>query len=672
MSSGAPILLVTKLHPPAVPPQAVARERLFARLADGRGLKLSLVACPAGFGKSTLLAAWREWEARPVAWVSLDEGDNDPVVLWSHVIEALARACPGLAGTELATMAATAPVLEVVLPRLVNELAELPEVSLVLDDFHRLSASSARESVAWFVDHVPASVQTVLATRADPGLPLGTLRARGQLLELRADELRFTTAEADEFLNGRLELGLDAADVDLLVARTEGWPAGLYLAALSLAGKEDKHGLVAAFDGASAHVVDFLSSEVLAAYPPEVQAFMLRTSVLERLCAPLCDAVLDLDGSGRTLDALARSNLFLIPLDDRRQWFRFHHLFAQLLRVELERREPELVPVLHRRAFQWHLEAGTTDEAIHHAVAAHAFPEAGALIAETWVHYANAGRTSSVLDWMDRFPPHLLAADRRLLLVKAWLSALRGREQEMWEAAARVRELGGLGEGPLPDGFATLESSLTMLRATFAWGDADAVLEHGTRWLSMEDPESPWRAGRHVGRRVGALLPRRARRRGAPPARDRRDRAGERPVDRRRGGDRRPVADRRHARPPRGADAPGARGGRPRARPWAARRDRGRRGPHRARRRADRRRPTRRGASRPWSGACSSGACGARSSISPTGCWRSLPRSPRSGTATARGVCSTRPARSWAPAPRRARSPPASPPSAGSSTRARS
>ena len=224
----APVLLVTKLHPPFVPAQTVARERLFEQLSGGRGLQLSLVACPAGFGKSMLLAAWREREARrrPVAWVSLDEGDDDAVVLWSHIVEALCRACPGLPHEALAATAATAPIVEVLLPRLVNELAEQGELALVLDDFHRLSGASARESIAWLVDHMPPTLQLVLSTRTDPALPLGALRAHGQLLELRADALRFTADEARAFLNGSLELGLDDADVDLLVARTEGWPAG--------------------------------------------------------------------------------------------------------------------------------------------------------------------------------------------------------------------------------------------------------------------------------------------------------------------------------------------------------------------------------------------------------------------------------------------------------------
>ena len=398
---------------------------------------------------------------------------------------------------------------------------------------------------------MPATVQLVLSTRVDPALPLGALRARGQLLELRADELRFTAAEAHEFLNARLGLGLGAEDVELLVARTEGWPAGIYLAALSLAGKPDKAGLVRAFDGTSAHVVDFLSSEVLGAYEPELQAFMLRTSVLERLCVELCDAVLGEPVSAEALESLARTNLFLLPLDDQRRWFRFHHLFAQLLRVELERREPELVPELHRRAYAWHTESGTTEEAIHHAMAAGAFAEAGDLIAGTWVYYVNGGRTSSVREWLLSFPDEVLGGDRRLLLVAAWVAALRGNERGMRWALERFRALGGADEGPLPDGFASLESSVSVLTAAFAWGDVGAVLEVGARSAELEGPESPWRpvvtwslGWAHYCN--GELESRRAL-----AARDRRARAGHRAVGGGQRGDRRPVADGRHARRPR-------------------------------------------------------------------------------------------------------------------------
>ena len=426
-------------------------------------------------------------------------------------------------------------------------------------------------------------------------------------------------AEADEFLNGRLGLDLETTDVELLVARTEGWPAGVYLAALSLVGKADKHERVRAFDGTSAHVVDYLASEVLAAHEPELQEFMLRTAVLERLCAPLCDAVLDRSTSAEALRSLARTNLFLLPLDDRRQWFRFHHLFAQILRVELERREPSVVPELHRRAMRWHRELGTADEAIHHAVAAGAFDEAGELIAATWVHYANAGRTTSVLDWLGRIPEPVLDGDPQLLAVKAWVAALRGREDDMRAAVARARGLGGLATGPLPDGFASLESSLSVLSATFGWGDVSAILEHGARSAELEGPESPWRpvitwalgwahycngdldeAERWLTETTGARAP-------------------GRPMDRRRRRGRGPLAHRGPARAPGRADAPRARGRRARRRDGPARCRRGRRGAHRPRRRARRRGPPRRGAARRWRRASSCGGSGVSRSTWSTG-----------------------------------------------------
>lgn len=490
----APVLLLTKLHPPVVPAQSVVRHRLFARLREGRGRRLTVVAGAAGFGKSTLLAAWRRVEVieRPVAWVTLDEGDDDIVVLWSHVIEALSRVCPAVDATGLRGAVATAPVLQVVLPRLLNALVDQGGVGLVLDDFHRLSDGPARASVAWFVDRLPPTVQLVVSTRTDPALPLARLRAHGALAELGVDDLRFTLDEAVEFLDTRLGLGLGVDDVRLLVARTEGWPAGLYLAALSLAGRRNKAALVRAFDGTGADVVDFLSGEVLAGYDEELQTFMVRTAVLERLCAELCDAVLERNGSAAALASLARSNLFLIPLDARRRWFRFHHLFARILRVELDRREPAAAAALHRRACAWHRAAGTTDEAIHHALAAGAHAEAGALITASWVHYANAGRASSVLDWLCRLPAEVVGGDARLLVVQAWIFALLGRRADMQGAVTRVRALGGLDDGPLPDGLASLESSLSVLRATFAWGDVGAVLDHGARSAGLEGPDSPW------------------------------------------------------------------------------------------------------------------------------------------------------------------------------------
>ena len=492
--AGQPILVGTKLHPPSVRELTIPRERLVERLRSGSDRSLTLVACPAGFGKTTLLAAWREAEAarKPVAWLTLDEGDNDPVVLWTHAIEALRRASPAVARSEAADTV-MAPVVDVVLPRLVNELDGQGEIALILDDFHRLSSFPARTSVRWFIDHAPPGFQLVLASRTEPILPVAALRAHGELLELRAGDLRFTCEEADAFLNGRLRLGLTPEDVEGLVGKTEGWPAGLYLAALSLEHAADRHAFVRRFGGSNRHVVDFLVTEVLQAHDPAAQALMLRTSVLERLSGPLCDAVLEQEGSAAMLDALSRSNLFLVPLDDEGGWYRFHHLFARLLRVELERREPGLVPALHRRASCWHRDHGTAGEAIQHAIAAEAYAEAAGLIQGSWISYANTCRYDTVLAWLRRLPAGVLDGNVQLLLVQAWVLSLSARREEAALAIAAVERLGDLGGGPLPDGFSSGEASLTMLRACFPWGDVGAQLDNGRRAAELEGPGSSWR-----------------------------------------------------------------------------------------------------------------------------------------------------------------------------------
>jgi LuxR family maltose regulon positive regulatory protein len=490
-----PILIATKLYPPAVRDQTVPRERLVARLGSGSGLRLSLVACPAGFGKTTLLAAWREAEAtrRPVAWLTVDEGDNDPVVFWSHVIEALRRACPGIGGPVSPELAGAAPIVGVVLPRLVNALFGQGPVTLILDDFHRLSAGAARESVAWFVDHAPPAFQLVLSTRTEPALRLAALRAHGELLELRAGDLRFTAGEAGAFLNGRLGLGLAPGDVGGLVERTQGWPAGLYLAALSLRGAADRRALIRSFGASTRPVADFLVTEVLEAHDRPMQELMLRCSVLERLCGPLCDAVLEQHDSGAMLDALSRTSLFLVPLDDERGWYRFHPLFAQLLRVELEQREPGTAPELHRRASAWHRDHGTIGEAIQHAIKAGAYAEAAGLIEACWFSYVNTARYASVLAWLREFPAEILNGDMRLLLVKAWVLSVPAQREEAAEAIAAAELLGDPGGGPLPDGFSSVEASLTMLRAVFPWGDVGAQLKNGLRAAELEGSGSPWR-----------------------------------------------------------------------------------------------------------------------------------------------------------------------------------
>ena len=300
-----PTLVGTKLRPPPVRKQSIPRERLQECLRSGSDRRLTLVACPAGFGKTTLLSAWYEAEAarRLVAWLTLDEGDNDPVVLWSHAIGALRRVNPDVAKST-SSHSLVAPVIDLVLPRLVNELDGQGEITLILDDFHRVSSEPARASVRWFIEHAPPGFHVVLATRTEPSLPVASLRAHGELLELRAADLRFTYQEADAFLNGRLGLDLTAEDVEGLVEKTEGWPAGLYLAALSLQPTADRHAFVRTFGGSNRHVVDFLVTEVLEAHTPPAQALMLHTSILERLTGPLCDAVMDQEGSAEMLDEL--------------------------------------------------------------------------------------------------------------------------------------------------------------------------------------------------------------------------------------------------------------------------------------------------------------------------------------------------------------------------------
>ncbi len=489
-----PTLVGTKLRAPQVREQSIPRERLQECLRRGSDRRLTLVACPAGFGKTTLLSAWYETEAarRPVAWLTLDEGDNDPVVLWSHVIGALRRVNPDVAGAT-SSHSLVAPVIDLVLPGLVNELDGQGEISLILDDFHRVSSEPARASVRWFIEHAPPGLHVVLATRTEPSLPVASLRAHGELLELRAADLRFTYQEADAFLNGRLGLDLTAEDVEGLVDKTEGWPAGLYLAALSLQPATDRHALVRTFGGSNRHVVDFLVTEVLEAHPQPAQALMLHTSILERLTGPLCDAVMDQEGSAEMLDELLRSNLFLVPLDDEAGSYRFHQVFAQLLRVELERREPGLAQALHRRAYSWHRDHGTTDEAIQHAVAAEAYDKAIELIETFWIRYANTWKYDTVLAWLRQLPDEVLTSEVHLLLIQAWVLSLSARQEEAARAIAAVERLGDLDVGPLRDGFGSAGASLTMLRAGFPWGDVGAQLESARRAAELESPGSPWR-----------------------------------------------------------------------------------------------------------------------------------------------------------------------------------
>jgi LuxR family transcriptional regulator, maltose regulon positive regulatory protein len=494
------VLVATKLHVPELRPGTVSREALVRRLVEGGDRKLALLCAPPGWGKTVLLSEWRAApeEARPFAWVSLDPGDDDPVRFWSYVIGALRTVEPALGDEALATLPSAGPSLvDAVLPSLLNELADMPRrLVLVLDDYHLVRNELIHASVTYLLRHLPRTLQLAIASRADPPLPLGSLRAEGEVTEIRAAELRFSDTEADALLNGSLRLGLEGADVELLQARTEGWPAGLQLAALTLQAHADKRAFVEAFAGDDRQIGDYLH-EVLAEQPPGLREFLLRTSILDRMCAPLCDALTGAEDSAARLEQAERSNLFLVPLDSHREWYRYHHLFRDLLHQELARANPELVDGLHRKAAVWHRDAGEIDEAIAHAAAARDFGEAGELIAQHWRRFAfHLGQVETVARWLDRLPHEFVLSDPRLCLARGWIAVLFGHQEEVREYLVAA-ESSAPAPGPLHAIASSLDSAIAHLRTTHALlcGDVARARECARRGIELEpDRESLARA----------------------------------------------------------------------------------------------------------------------------------------------------------------------------------
>jgi LuxR family transcriptional regulator, maltose regulon positive regulatory protein len=491
VGSSGPKLVWSKLRPPALRAGLVPRAGLLSLLQTALAARLCLLDAPAGFGKTTLLVQWSMAAGGGrVAWVSLDEGDNDPNRLWVYVVVALRTVEPGVGAAALEALRRPSVDLDrVVLPRLLNELRGVgAPLVLVLDDYHLVTEGSCHQTLGFFLDHLPANVHVVLSTRADPPLQLARMRARGELAELRVADLQFTAEEASELLNAVMGLQLAAEDVQRLVERTEGWAAGLVLAGLSLRGHQDPSGFIASFQGRNRHVADYLTAEVLERQPAVVRGFLLRTSVLERLSGPLCDAVLETEGSAALLSELERANLFLVPLDDRRQWYRHHHLFAQLLRLELGRRDPALVPVLHRRAAAWHRQAGNVDEGIHHASVAGEFAEAGALIAQHWLTHWLGGRRATVARWLDRLPEEAITAAPPVAFVAAWIRGFRGaskQQTERWLAAAEDQGYGG----PPPVGIPSLAFGAALARATMVFDDVGRSAAAARRALELAGPQ---------------------------------------------------------------------------------------------------------------------------------------------------------------------------------------
>ena len=429
-------ILATKLHIPAPRPRVVLRPRLIERLDAGLDGKLTLISAAAGCGKTTLVSAWiavLQASPRPLgeplnrgashgpgvravraAWLSLDEGDSDPARFLAYLIAALQTVAPSVGQGALAALHASQPQpppAEVILTAVVNDLAALPDrLILVLDDYHVLDAPAVDQALAFLLQNLPPHLHLVIATREDPPLPLARLRARGQLTELRAADLRFTPAEAAEFLNRSMGLNLSAEDIAALEARTEGWIAGLQLAAISMQDREDIAGFIQAFTGSHRFVLDYLGEEVLRRQPEPIRSFLLQTAILDRFCAPLCNAVAERDDGKATLDALERSNLFLIPLDDQRHWYRYHHLFADVLQTHLAEAQPDRVAALHRRASAWYERNGLRSDAIRHALAAQDFERAAGLIELAWPVAEDGSLSTWWLGWVRVLPDDLVRA----------------------------------------------------------------------------------------------------------------------------------------------------------------------------------------------------------------------------------------------------------------------
>jgi LuxR family maltose regulon positive regulatory protein len=500
-------LLETKLDVPRPRRGLVSRLRLSEQLNRGTASKLMLVSAPAGFGKSTLLAEWLAAAPagdRRAAWLSLDPGDNDPALFWTYVIAALRTAAPGVGESALALLQAPQPPpVEAALATLLNELGALSgDIVLVLDDYHVVDASAVQDGMAFMLDHLPPGLHVVIASRADPPLPLPRLRARGELAELRAAQLRFTPDEAAAYLNEMMGLQLTAPQVAALEGRTEGWIAALQLAALSMQGRDDVAGFIDGFAGDDRYVVDYLAEEVLQRQSDQVRAFLLQTCVLDRLSGPLCDAVTGHGGGKATLEALDRGNLFLVPLDDRRRWYRYHHLFADVLRVRLLDEQPDQVPGLHRRASAWYGRNREPSAAIAHALAAGDFGNAADLAELAIPDMRRNRQEATVRAWLKVIPDELVRA--RPVLAVGFAGALlagnefegvqgRLRDAERWLAppAGERRQ-----EGPAPPGamvvvdqeeFARLPGAIELYRAglALAHGDAAGTVRHARRAIDL-------------------------------------------------------------------------------------------------------------------------------------------------------------------------------------------
>ena len=467
----------SKLRLPGLRAGAVERPRLTGRLTASDA-RVVLVAAPAGFGKTTLLAQWANRDDRRFAYVALDPWDNDPLALWSGVVLSVRRLEPGFgASVEPMLQSVGGTVVHGLIRRLSVELEQLDEpVVLVLDDFHMIRDMTCLESVEALIAQNLPGLHVVLSTRFDRPVRLGRLRASGELLEIRGHDLAFTAEETEDLLSHEADLALAPDEVALLEERTEGWPAGLQLATLGLRAAPDPSAFLRSFGGSNRHVVDYLSEAVLDSLDQDVRDFLVETSILARLTGSLCDAVTGRDDSAALLDELERNNLFVIPLDDERRWYRYHHLFGELLRDRLLSDRPDRVAELHRAAYQWLARAGEADLAIEHAVAAGELEAAKDLVVDNLAGRLAAGRLVTILSWLARFPEGYVSSTASLSIARAWASRMLGRRDDARQAIADALSADSSGDR-MPDGARDAEHSAALLRSALPFGDVGRLAE---------------------------------------------------------------------------------------------------------------------------------------------------------------------------------------------------
>lgn len=499
-------ILATKLYLPPHHPNAVVRSRLLDRLDAGcaRGCRLTLVSAPAGYGKTTLVSDWLRRTEQGIVWLSLDEQDNDPTRFFAHFIAGFQQVVPTI-GQDTTDLLAGAPFpsLDAVMTRLVNDLVHISQpLTVVLDDYHVLQASPIHSAIQFLLAHQPPSLHLIVITRQDPPLSLPRLRARGAMTEIRADDLRFTTEEAITFFRQTMRLDLMTAAVTALNTRAEGWAASLQLAAFALQGDPGRTAssverFVAAFGGSHRYVMDYLMDEVLAQLPEDWRTFLYQTAILDRLTGSLCESVTNQTDCQATLEKMDRANLFVIPLDEARSWYRYHHLFADLLRYRLRQLQPDRIPELHRRAATWYAQHSFINEAIQHWLAAHDFEQAARVVEQhaelvQW----QRGEWETVRGWLDQLPDELIHAHPKLCLACARGRVLAGQITQVEPYLHSVETYVQQTESHAVDQFAIrrLQCEVAIVRANIAWqrgdlSDANHLFHRALELLPSEEQQ---------------------------------------------------------------------------------------------------------------------------------------------------------------------------------------